>query len=117
MFLIGSTACKALRICKISRGPMRSAATLEMRRSKSPTWAKWSWISSRSSGLRKKASTTFSRSLICLMSLSGKSSQRCNVREPMGVTVRSNTSSKLLPSSSNGLINSRLRTVKRSNRT
>ena len=62
-------------------------------------------------------STPFNRSSIGFTSFNGKTTHRLSIRAPIGVTVRSITSSRLFPPSFIGESNSRLRTVNLSNRT
>ena len=113
----GPMAESAWRSCTSSRGLTRPTATLEISRSRSPICSSCERSVSRSSGLRKKYSTTSRRWLMAATSLSGKRIQRRSRRPPMGLTVRSRTSSRLLPSGAMALTSSRLRTVKLSSRT
>ena len=109
--LIGFIMLSAWRSCTISRGLTREAATLEMRRSRSPIWLKDSCRSSRSAGSRKKYSTMSRRLLISLLSFRGKRSHLRRRRAPIGLMVRSITSRRLLPSSFMACTSSRLRMV------
>ena len=115
--LIGSIACKATFNCTTSRGETRPTATFEMIRSKSPIRCNSSSINSLKSGLRKKYSTTFNRSLIGFSSFNGNTIQRFSRRAPIGLIVLSITLRRLLPPSFMLPINSRLRTVNLSRRT
>ena len=114
---MGVMACRASFTCTTSRGVMRPAATFDTSRSRSPMRSRRDFSSSLSSGLRKKCSTMSRRPFMALTSFSGNSSQRLSMRAPIGDTVRSMTSSRLLPSSAKESISSRLRTVNRSRRT
>ena len=115
--LIGSSACRATRSCTISRGEMRPMAPFVTKRSKSPISVRCSAMMARSSGCRKKNSTTRCRACMRAGSLSGNTIH-CRIRlAPIGVIVWSMMSSRLLPPSFIGLSNSRLRTVNLSKRT
>ena len=114
---IGSIADRATRSCIISRGVILPTATLEIIRSTSPISMSCCSISSLMSGSLKKYSTTFNRSLIGCTSFKGKTIHLFSRRAPIGLVVRSMTSSKLFPPSFIVFNNSRLRTVNLSRRT
>ena len=113
----GSIARSAFLSCTISRGDILAKEILDVSLSISPICSMYERISSRCSGCLKKYSTTSRRLFISCTSFSGNKTQRRSRRAPIGVTVRSMIFSKLLPSSEKLSISSRLRIVKRSNRT
>ena len=88
-----------------------------MMRSKSPTRWSCSSMSCRKSGCLKKYSTMSSRSLIRDTSFNGNTIHRRNIRPPIGVVVRSMTSSSERPSSCMGCKSSSERMVNLSRRT
>ena len=115
--LMGAMALSASMSCTISLGVTRSVDTRPAMRSRSPICCRHSSMRSRSSGWRKKYSTTSWRCAIFFTSLRGKTIHRRSSRAPMGLTVLSMTVKRLVPSSFIGARSSRLRVVKRSRRT